>query len=355
MPEVQPRLAQLDRAPGPRRSPPRSRGCTASARELLRVRLHQDFKNATDVIGAVRPGRARPARPRLLPEATTAKMKEIRAGLPRPRRADVRAAGGDAAAGAARTRRPGDGDRRPALARRRSRPGRAPRSEQDLPPHRPARGSRRSAPEFDWDAYFAEVGAPTVDALNVTQPDFFADVSTVVRDVRWTTGRPTCLGLRPLRGVLALPKRFVDENFAFRAGAHRREGGPAPLEEAASPPPIDALGRGARPPVRRSARSARRARRDDQGDGRGDRGRAFEANLDGADLDGRRDARTAAAREAAQASTNKIGYPDKWRRLRPADDRPDELPRATSCRASRSRPSATWRRSASRSTAPSGG
>ena len=70
-------------------------------------------------------------------------------------------------------------------------------------------------PAFGWDAYFAAVGAPPLAELNVTWPDFFKALQSVVLDpdldalksyLRWHT----LLAAAPL-----LPTAFVNENFAF--------------------------------------------------------------------------------------------------------------------------------------------
>jgi putative endopeptidase len=71
------------------------------------------------------------------------------------------------------------------------------------------------SPHFDWNLYLAGIGAPSTTSLNVTEPEFFKQMSKVVKGesladwktyLRWhvvTTTSPM------------LPKAFVDENFDF--------------------------------------------------------------------------------------------------------------------------------------------
>ncbi len=76
------------------------------------------------------------------------------------------------------------------------------------------------AQTFQWDAYFKELGAPAVPAINVRVPDYVAAFdgrfAGAAKDVWATEVRPY------LRYTLAraysnqLPQRFVDEAFAFR-------------------------------------------------------------------------------------------------------------------------------------------
>ena len=70
-------------------------------------------------------------------------------------------------------------------------------------------------PAFDWNAYFKGVGAPAIDAVNVTEPEFFKSmnqilVSTPIDDLktylRWHLVHASAT-------VLSTP--FVNENFAF--------------------------------------------------------------------------------------------------------------------------------------------
>jgi endothelin-converting enzyme/putative endopeptidase len=74
---------------------------------------------------------------------------------------------------------------------------------------------QKLTPAFDWSAYFKGVGAPPIDAINVTEPEFFAAVDTVVAGtpvadlktyLRWHLAHASA-------AVLSAP--FVNENFRF--------------------------------------------------------------------------------------------------------------------------------------------
>jgi putative endopeptidase len=74
---------------------------------------------------------------------------------------------------------------------------------------------QKLTPSFDWTAYFKGVGAPPIDAINVTEPEFFkafdaVTASTPVADLktylRWHLAHASA-------AVLSAP--FVDENFRF--------------------------------------------------------------------------------------------------------------------------------------------
>lgn len=77
-------------------------------------------------------------------------------------------------------------------------------------------GLQKAAPHFLWDAYFAELGVPSVQAINVLTPDFFAGMDRIVADKK---------KMEDVRGYLrwkeveqaanALGKTFVEERFRF--------------------------------------------------------------------------------------------------------------------------------------------
>jgi len=71
------------------------------------------------------------------------------------------------------------------------------------------------SPAFTWKEYFATIGSPSFDSLDVSVPDFVKGMNQLVanRDLediktylRWQTAH---------RAAPLLPKAFVDENFAF--------------------------------------------------------------------------------------------------------------------------------------------
>jgi predicted metalloendopeptidase len=71
-------------------------------------------------------------------------------------------------------------------------------------------------PNFDWAAYFREIGAPPMDAVNVQQPDFFRALDKEI------AGTPMADWQTYLRWHLldatarALSQKFVDEDFDFK-------------------------------------------------------------------------------------------------------------------------------------------
>ena len=70
-------------------------------------------------------------------------------------------------------------------------------------------------PSFDWDAYLAALGAPPIDRVNVTEPDFLRGVERVLQ----TTDLPRLKAYLRWQAVSnaspILPAAFVDESFAF--------------------------------------------------------------------------------------------------------------------------------------------
>jgi putative endopeptidase len=75
---------------------------------------------------------------------------------------------------------------------------------------------QKLAPAIDWDVFLKESGAPPIHELNVTNPDFFkglnslitsADLDTIKTYLRWQLIRSTPANV--------LPKAFDEENFDF--------------------------------------------------------------------------------------------------------------------------------------------
>ena len=91
---------------------------------------------------------------------------------------------------------------------------RVSRRDPDKTYHRLDRkGLVQVTPTFDWAEYFATVGAPDVQPINVSAPDFFNELNRVVSDF------PTARSYLRFRAVEAaadtLGKAFVDERFRF--------------------------------------------------------------------------------------------------------------------------------------------
>src|SRR5437764_1684054 len=75
------------------------------------------------------------------------------------------------------------------------------------------KGLAAEAPHFDWNSYFTSVGAPEVEQINVTVPDFFKELDKVVGNLDEVR---TYLRWRAIESAAdALGKAFVDERFRF--------------------------------------------------------------------------------------------------------------------------------------------
>ncbi|HEX5134077.1 MAG TPA: M13 family metallopeptidase, partial [Thermoanaerobaculia bacterium] len=73
----------------------------------------------------------------------------------------------------------------------------------------------RSTPNLEWAAFFREQSVPAEVSINVWQPDFFRAADKLVKSVPIATWK-TYLRWHLLDAAApALPKKFVDENFAF--------------------------------------------------------------------------------------------------------------------------------------------
>ncbi len=76
----------------------------------------------------------------------------------------------------------------------------------------PLEQAEKSAPSFDWSAYFAATGAPKFSVVNVVSPEFFAALDIVMKSpaLRDYLAWHYAHGEAPL-----LSKAFQDENFSF--------------------------------------------------------------------------------------------------------------------------------------------
>ena len=71
------------------------------------------------------------------------------------------------------------------------------------------------APSFNWQQYFAKMGAPRFDSLNVAVPEFFEKLETLI-ETRSLADWKTYLTWHLVRAAAPLlPAPFVEENFAF--------------------------------------------------------------------------------------------------------------------------------------------
>ena len=77
------------------------------------------------------------------------------------------------------------------------------------------KGLAKAAPQIPWDAYFTELGAPSLQAINVAQTGFITVAGSMVSDVPMADWR-TYLKWHVVRDAApALSAKFVDANFAF--------------------------------------------------------------------------------------------------------------------------------------------
>jgi putative endopeptidase len=75
-------------------------------------------------------------------------------------------------------------------------------------------GLKKAAPSFVWDAYFAELGAPDVQAINVLVPDFFAGMNKLIAQKGKLNDVKTYLRWKTVEAAgNALGKAFVEERF----------------------------------------------------------------------------------------------------------------------------------------------
>jgi endothelin-converting enzyme/putative endopeptidase len=70
-------------------------------------------------------------------------------------------------------------------------------------------------PGFDWSAYFKGIGAPPIDALNVTEPEFFKGLATTLADTPLPDLRTYLRWHLVHANARLLSTPFVDENFRF--------------------------------------------------------------------------------------------------------------------------------------------
>jgi len=74
---------------------------------------------------------------------------------------------------------------------------------------------RSLTPKFSWDAYFQELAAPPIKAVDVAQPKFFEAVNNDLTLVPLADWKVYLRWQLFHAAALALPKKFVDENFNF--------------------------------------------------------------------------------------------------------------------------------------------
>ena len=179
------------------------------ARTFFGFGSQQDFKDSTQVIGGVdQGGLGLPDRDYYLKD--DAKMKEIRA-LYQDHVGKMLELGGSKPAEAARQAKTVL-EVETALAKVSM--DKVERRDPKKIYHRLERaGLQKAAPHFSWDAYFNALGAPSVQAINVTVPDFFAGMDKLL-------AKPKLLDLHTYLRWTAieaaanmLGQKFVEERF----------------------------------------------------------------------------------------------------------------------------------------------
>jgi putative endopeptidase len=74
-------------------------------------------------------------------------------------------------------------------------------------------GLVKTAPHFSWDSYFTALGAPSISAINVATPDFFAGMDKVLAKPKWPLIHTYLRWTAINAGAKLLGKTFVDEDF----------------------------------------------------------------------------------------------------------------------------------------------
>ncbi len=170
-------------------------------------------------------------------------------------------------------------------------------------------GLKALAPGFDWDAYLIALGAPTVDAFTLEHEPFFAGLSAQLATVPLEDWKNYLAFRLASTHVLAQPKAFQDEEFAFSSKALTGAQQDLPrwrkCERATDAALGEALGVAY---VAETFGADGKAQSKEMIQGIE---AAFEANL--TTVDWMDDATKARAREKARAIFNKVGYPDHWK------------------------------------------
>jgi endothelin-converting enzyme/putative endopeptidase len=170
-------------------------------------------------------------------------------------------------------------------------------------------GLKKAAPAFLWDAYFAELGAPDVRAINVLVPEFFVGMNKLIAQKGKLDDVKTYLRWKTVEAAgNALGKAFVEEMFRMNKAL---TGAKAilPRWKRCVQMTDRALGEA-------TGRSFVRATIGDEGKQQAKEmiegiESAFERNL--ATVSWMDDAARAASKEKLRKINNKVAYPEKWR------------------------------------------
>jgi len=169
-------------------------------------------------------------------------------------------------------------------------------------------GLKKTAPHFAWDVYFAELGAPSVQAINVLTPDFFAGMDKLLTKSKLDDVKAYLRWTAVSAAAPAMGKAFVEERFRLnqaltgtKAILPRWKRCVQMTDHALG----EALGRSF---VVTTIGDEGKKTAKEMVQGIED---AFEQNL--ARVSWMDDAARAASREKLGKIANKIGYPEKWR------------------------------------------
>lgn len=80
-------------------------------------------------------------------------------------------------------------------------------------------GLKKAAPGFDWDIYFGALGYPQIKDINVTVPEFFTAFDQLLKKISLEDLKAYLKWHLVQSMVPALPKKFVEQNFAFTSAA----------------------------------------------------------------------------------------------------------------------------------------
>jgi len=170
-------------------------------------------------------------------------------------------------------------------------------------------GLKKLAPHFVWDAFFEELGAPSVQAINVLTPDFFAGMDKLLAAKAKLNDVKTYLRWTAIQDAApTLGQAFVEERFRLtkaltgtKAILPRWKRCVQMTDQALG----EALGRSF--VVTTIGEEGKKAAKEMIQSIEG----AFEGNL--ATVTWMDDEARAASREKLKKIDNKIGYPEKWR------------------------------------------
>src|SRR6266850_662629 len=170
-------------------------------------------------------------------------------------------------------------------------------------------GLKKTAPHFLWDAYFDEIGAPSVQNINVLTPDFFAGMDKLLAAKGKLNDVKTYLRWTAISAAApALGQAFVEERFRLTQALTGTKA-ILPRWKRCVQMTDNALGEaiGRSFVVTTIGEDGKRIAKEMV---QGIEG-AFERNL--AEVSWMDDAARAASRDKLRKIDNKIGYPERWR------------------------------------------